>query len=407
MRPNPTKLIVSIVVAVLVLGIGIYVLVGGREASTPAPAVETPVVTSPVHSVIGKSVEGRDIDVYTYGTGDTHLLFVGGIHGGYEWNSVLLAYTYMDYLAEHPDLVPKDMTISVIPSANPDGVYRVTGKNGRFAVADVATDKTIQASGRFNANKVDLNRNFACKWQAKSTWQSKTVSAGTKAFSEPEAAALRDYVAEFKPAGAIFWHSQSNAIYASQCKDGILPVTLDIMNTYSTATGYPAVKTFDAYATTGAADDWLASIHIPAITVELQTHDTVELERNLKGIKAVIAYFAPKPQVSATTGSSGYTGYSVSPTEDASDPRYCHHFSTFIKEGDTGVVGSDVYSLNQILAIREQLLPIAKNTADYNTFTKSTTAALKTYQAKHSISETGIVDSPTLIKLNEKYSCGK
>ena len=67
----------------------------------------------------------------TYGTGKTHALFVGGIHGGYEWNSVLLAYEYMDYLTKHPEAVPKEMAITVVPMANPDGVFKIIGKEGR------------------------------------------------------------------------------------------------------------------------------------------------------------------------------------------------------------------------------------------------------------------------------------
>ena len=63
------------------------------------------------------------------------------------------------------------------------------------------------------------------------------------------------------------------------------------MNAYAGAGNYPAVKTFDAYATTGAADDWLASQGVPAITDELKTHDTIDWANNLAGIKALIAYF--------------------------------------------------------------------------------------------------------------------
>ena len=63
------------------------------------------------------------------------------------------------------------------------------------------------------------------------------------------------------------------------------------MNAYSRASGYPAVKSFDQYAITGDADGWLASIGIPAITVELKTHEIVEWEGNLAGIKALFKYY--------------------------------------------------------------------------------------------------------------------
>ena len=83
----------------------------------------------------------------------------------------------------------------------------------------------------------------------------------------------------------------SGAVYASECKNGILPETLKAMNTYAKASGYQAIKTFDSYVTTGDAEGWLASINIPAITVELQTHETIEWERNLSGIKALFEYY--------------------------------------------------------------------------------------------------------------------
>ena len=60
------------------------------------------------------------------------------------------------------------------------------------------------------------------------------------------------------------------------------------MNTYAQASGYPAIDSFDAYVVTGAAEDWLASIGIPAITVELKTHEGMDLGKNIAGTQAVI-----------------------------------------------------------------------------------------------------------------------
>lgn len=269
-----------------------------RKAPLPAESTSTPVAvmetSKPTVSIIGKSIEGRDIPLYSYGNGSTHLLFVGGVHGGYEWNSTLLAYTLIDSLDNREITIPSSVTIDIIPTINPDGLFKVTKKAGRFSLADVSRDKKILESGRFNANKVDLNRNFDCKWKPKSTWRSAIVSAGTKPFSEPEALALKSFIAFEKPAGVVFWHSQANGVFASQCSHGILPTTLSMMNTYSKASGYPAIQTFDAYETTGAADDWLASINTPAITVELKTHESSEWDKNLLGIQAILKSFPQK-----------------------------------------------------------------------------------------------------------------
>jgi predicted deacylase len=258
----------------------------------PAEIVEVKVPdTSPQHVVIGQSVEGRTIDAYTYGRGATRLGFVGGMHGGYEWNSILLAYDLMDYLSAHPEIIPANLSITVIPDANPDGVYKVLGTTGRFTALDVPTTGTNLVPGRYNADTVDLNRNFACNWQATSTFLGKVTSAGSSAFSEPEARAIRDFVLAHSPKAMVFLHSKSGAVYASECNNGILPKTLEIMNVYARAAGYQAINVFDAYTIHGDSEGWLASIGIPAITVELTTHNTVEWEQNLAGIKALFGYY--------------------------------------------------------------------------------------------------------------------
>jgi hypothetical protein len=295
------QLAILLLLAFVLIGSAIALIILPKKPSPPEVVLPiptpttTPVVAAgPTQKVIGTSVEGRAIEAYTYGNGATQLVFVGGVHGGYEWNSVLLAYTFMDYLRDNPSVIPPTLSVTVIPSLNPDGVFAVVGKEGRFVATDIVTD-TKTGLGRFNAHDVDLNRNFDCKWQAKSTWRSKAVSAGTEAFSEPEAAALRDFVVPRKPAGVIFWHSQANAVYASECMNGILPETRTLMNTYAKAAAYPSVDTFDAYPVTGDAEGWLASINIPAITVELKTHETIEWEKNIAGIKALLTHYAPVP----------------------------------------------------------------------------------------------------------------
>lgn len=286
-----------IIVVFLVVCFGIFLafkLLKKQEIPKTAPVQNT----SPKYEILGQSVEGRKIESYTYGEGSHKLVFVGGVHGGYEWNSVLLSYQMLDYLNENPEVIPTNMKVSVIPNLNPDGVFKVTGKVGRFDKTDVSTSTKILASGRFNANEVDLNRNFDCKWKPESTWQSKTVSAGKTAFSEPESQALKNFILKNNLNGeiqaVIFWHSKANAVYASECTEGILPETLDIMNTYSKASGYKPIKSFDSYEITGDAEGWLASVNIPAITVELKTHETTEWSQNLSGIKALFTYYANK-----------------------------------------------------------------------------------------------------------------
>ena len=286
------KHIIIFILILIVLGIGMFVWFARDRLPEEVPVeVVEPEIIETQHRVIGSSVEGRSIEAYTYGDGDVHLLFVGGIHGGYEWNSVLLAYEFMDYLDLNANAIPSNIRVSVIPSLNPDGVVKVIGTEGRFALSDTPPDREATAPGRFNANDVDLNRNFDCQWQPESTWRGNVVSAGTEPFSEPEAKALRDFVLGTNPDAVVFFHSKANNVYASECEEGVLPETLDIMNAYANASGYGAVESFDAYPITGDAEGWLASINIPALTVELETYNEIEWEQNLAGVKALFEYY--------------------------------------------------------------------------------------------------------------------
>jgi len=287
-------LIVGLIV-LLIIAVSFFFFGGEKEEVKPDLKTSTEKVEEEVVEkveenpiVIGKSVEDRGIESYTFGTGAIKLLFVGGIHGGYEWNSSLLAYEMIDEFLSGAITVPENLQVKIIPTLNPDGLYRTVEKEGRFTKAEVKDDS---GKNRFNANRVDLNRNFACKWEPTSTWRGEVVSAGSAPFSEPEALALKNYVEEVKPQAVIFWHSQANTVYASECEKGIIPETLLIMKAYAKAAGYFTEASFDAYPITGDAEGWLASIGIPAITVEMKTHSEVEFAENKKGVEALLDFY--------------------------------------------------------------------------------------------------------------------
>ncbi len=299
------NIIIAIVVILLVVG-GYFLLKGPsvEPEPTPLPPAETPEVpvgqlpttpTPPVDktkTVLGQSVEGRDIVAYHYGEGAKELLLVGGIHGGYEWNTSALAYEVMDYLAANPTAVPAGLKVSVIPALNPDGLFKTVGTTERFTKEQVPAGQDATVPGRFNANKVDLNRNFDCDWQAEGKWQNKVVSGGTAAFSEPESLAIKNYVEASKPAAVVVYYSAAGGVFASNCHGGVLPETLALTNEYAKASGYPAYREFNFYEITGDMVNWLAKMNIPAISVLLTNHTDTEFSKNKLGLEALFTRLA-------------------------------------------------------------------------------------------------------------------
>lgn len=251
------------------------------ESMTLETAVSIPQTT------IGFSSGGRPLISYQFGSGPDPIVFIGGIHGGYEWNTITLAYRVIDYFTAQPDAIPDSVTLYIIPSANPDGQFYATGQTGPFTAADVQDDGL---NGRFNSNNVDLNRNWACKWAQTALWRDQTISGGTTVFSEPETIALRDFLVDLAPKAVIFWHSAANGVFPGGCHNLYRPA-YTLAQIYGLAAGYPVYESFTSYEVTGDATDWLGLQGIPAISVELLNHTDDDWTKNLAGVTAVLSRY--------------------------------------------------------------------------------------------------------------------
>jgi len=247
------------------------------EADSSEDAMEE--VVDDTKTLIGKSVEGRDIMAYHFGTGEKEILFVGGIHGGYSANTSELMYELKDYLESGAEIVPENVKVTVVPLLNPDGLTKLVANPDNKTAA------------RFNANNVDLNRNFDCDWTGESTWRSQSVSGGDAAFSEPEAEAIRAYVENHQIAGAVVYYSAAGGVYSSSCRNGITAETKELTKLYAEAANYKSYQEFDSYDINGDMVNWLAKLNIPAISVLLTTHESVEWDRNRAGIEAIFDHY--------------------------------------------------------------------------------------------------------------------
>jgi hypothetical protein len=299
------------IILIVLIGIGIYLFTRGSSevtydrsgADLPDP-MEMPAEDEPQEetielvrsTVIGESVEGREIVAYQYGTGTTEILFVGGIHGGYSWNTASLGHEINKYLLTNVNGIPSNVTATVIPVLNPDGLAKVVSTTGPFTASSVDATDEEKVAGRFNGNEVDLNRNFDCDWNSVGVWQNKEVDGGTRAFSEPESIAVRDYIMQNDVDSVVVYYSSAGGVFASSCFNGVLDETIELTNLYADASGYKAYEEFDFYEITGDMVNWLAKEEIPAISVLLTSQDEVELNKNIDGVKAVIEFYAQEDQ---------------------------------------------------------------------------------------------------------------
>jgi len=104
--------------------------------------------------------------------------------------------------------------------------------------------------------------------------------------------ALRDFLLAESPEVVVFFHSANDGVYPNFCDAGPSREVLELTDLYSKASGYPFYDKFTNYEVTGAAESWLATQGISAITVELSTHKVIEFEKNLAGIKAMLGFYS-------------------------------------------------------------------------------------------------------------------
>jgi len=209
------------------------------------------------------------------GSGAFKVVLIGDIHGGYEANTQVLAEQLLEHFLAHPGDVPQDVSLWIVPTMNPDGLANDT---------------------RWNANDVDLNRNTDTDLDGcgGNDWSPDTVglegaypgAGGPYPFSEPETRAVRGFLEDAQI--VIFYHSAASAIYADTCQNH-LP-SLQLAQVLSEGTGYPVpAEGWTGYPITGEFGDYLAGQGVASVTVELTDHDGPEFDRNLAGVRSVLA----------------------------------------------------------------------------------------------------------------------
>jgi len=132
---------------------------------------------------VGRSVQNRPIESIMLGQSYDVTFILAAIHGN-EPAGARLAERLAEHLQKHPELL-QGRKVVILPLANPDGIARGT---------------------RFNANGVDLNRNFA------SANRQNSAQNGYSALSEPEARVIHQLIRQYAPDRIVSIHQPLTCI---------------------------------------------------------------------------------------------------------------------------------------------------------------------------------------------------
>jgi predicted deacylase len=223
--------------------------------------------------VIGYSVAGRPLVVYQFGDGPLQRMIVAGIHGGNEYNTILLANKLIHYLNKRPEKIPKEVTLYILPALNPDGEAR-----------------SHNIYGRANENGVDLNHNFPVAWQADwsrdGCWHYLKLSGGDRPASEPEAIALMGFLLSHKVEALISYHSAALGIFPGG--DPPDPTSQRLAEAVAAVSAYPYPPIATGCEMTGSLADWAAAQNIAALDVELTNHTDPDFKQNLQILRVLL-----------------------------------------------------------------------------------------------------------------------
>jgi murein peptide amidase A len=224
-------------------------------------------------TIIGYSVSGRPIEVYTFGTGEREKMIVAGIHGGYEWNTIALADELIQHINDNPEIIPDDVTLYILRNLNPDGDARVHGIDGRV-----------------NDHGVDLNRNFptnwAADWNRSGCWAYRPTSGGTGPGSEPETRAVMRFLQSHNVETLISYHSAALGVFPGG--EPWEENSIEFAKALAKVTGYrfPPINTGCIF--TGTLADYAVEMGAVSVDMELSTHRYTDFEENLKALEVLL-----------------------------------------------------------------------------------------------------------------------
>lgn len=232
---------------------------------------------------IGSSVKGRPIECYRLGDGAIKVALVGAIHGNEVGTAKLVRYA-ASHIADHAGDFPP-LSLLLLPVLNVDGYAEATRhpeylNDGR--------------RGRFNANGVDLNRNFDTPSFASRSWWSfgkdyaerAEVFCGDAGGSEPEVKSLCAFLESEGVRAVISFHNAGRDVMP-----GSSDASRKLASAFSHASGYPIVsdEAWIALGQTGTFREWCDQRGIDFLEVEGTTRWGSDWSGQREALRATLA----------------------------------------------------------------------------------------------------------------------
>ena len=216
----------------------------GCQAPTPYPQFSemspSAMALLGQHHIVGSSVHNSPIMIQVFGQGPDVTLILATIHGD-EPAGTPLVRNLANHIRSHLELA-NGRTIVLLPVANPDGLAQNT---------------------RYNANGVDLNRNFSASNRIEA------ATAGRSALSEPESRVITEIIAEYAPDRIVSIHQRRNDQPGCIDYDGLAG---DLARRMARYCPLPVDK---LGAQPGSLGSYAGlNLLIPIITLEMQTSDS-------------------------------------------------------------------------------------------------------------------------------------
>ena len=233
-------------------------------------------------SIIGKSILGRDINLFRMGCGHKSIIFVGAHHGSeYITASVLHFLIYYLSVSDGKELgicishLFSSYTVFIVPLLNPDGVSLCL--EGAKPSPLFKRQMNMSAGQGFskwqaNARGVDLNHNYSFGFREYKAIEAergiipgRSLYSGEYPESEPESRSLANLVRAVAPSLIVSLHSQGEEIYYSPRDAGVSALA----NYTAELLGYRASVPEGTAAFGGLCDYTGGELNIPSMTLEI------------------------------------------------------------------------------------------------------------------------------------------